>query len=691
MASNLIIKVGLKGANKVVGGLKGLATTVGNTTKRIAKFATSWKVAVGAVASIGVPLRMATKFADGLREIQTIGGQTDKELTALGKSIRQVSAEFGQDFSATTKAQYDIISAGIQGSARQLDVLRASSALAVAGVSDVGTTADVITSAMNSYGQANLDAGHASDVLFKTVEKGKTTIPELGASLGQVLPFASSAGIGLEIVGASMASITAKGVSTAEATTALKGAIIALDTPTQGAKKAMEDLGFAVSRTSDGNLDFAKTMQDLEKLDSEAITKIIPNIRGQLAVKSITADLNNFNNVVESFNDVSGSTNRAVEQVNKSFGQQARMLSTNVKSAFVEFGTVLANSLLPHVEEINKKLAIVGDIGYAQIASNIIGNFSAILQALRETFIVLIGRAVAVLPNQIAIGLKKAFEMIKVGAVFMFEPIAKYAQIVALKVKSFFITMVNGVLTAVNTMISGLNKLPGVSLDTFSLIESNVQDQINGLINTQTKFEAMFQAGKESNESASNAIKGIWAGLNEAIFARNEEAKASNQSVVDGQVEGEAVVQSAKVQTAEATKNLATEEKKQFATTLSGLRSSITGFLAQAIARAVAKEAGKGLAGLITGTAVAIGITSLFDKYVPKFAKGGQFVTDKPQLFMAGDNPGGMERVTVEPLSSPGFSQGKNIVVNISAPLVDETVRDSILPSIKEAINMELA
>ena len=49
---------------------------------------------------------------------------------------------------------------------------------------------------MNSYGQANLDAGHASDVLFKTVEKGKTTIPELGASLGQVLPFASSVGIG---------------------------------------------------------------------------------------------------------------------------------------------------------------------------------------------------------------------------------------------------------------------------------------------------------------------------------------------------------------------------------------------------------------------------------------------------------------------------------------------------------------
>ena len=34
---------------------------------------------------------------------------------------------------------------------------------------------------------------------------------------------------------------------------------------------------------------------------------------------------------------------------------------------------------------------------------------------------------------------------------------------------------------------------------------------------------------------------------------------------------------------------------------------------------------------------------------------------------------------------------GKSVVVNINAPLVDETVRDSILPSIQKAMNLELA
>lgn len=80
----------------------------------------------------------------------------------------------------------------------------------------------------------------------------------------------------------------------------------------------------------------------------------------------------------------------------------------------------------------------------------------------------------------------------------------------------------------------------------------------------------------------------------------------------------------------------------------------------------------------------------MFDELIPKFAKGGQMITQGPQLFLAGDNPSGREMVTVEPL---GGTQGstRNVTVNINAPLVDETVRDAILPAIRKAISMDLA
>lgn len=78
----------------------------------------------------------------------------------------------------------------------------------------------------------------------------------------------------------------------------------------------------------------------------------------------------------------------------------------------------------------------------------------------------------------------------------------------------------------------------------------------------------------------------------------------------------------------------------------------------------------------------------------PAFALGGDFVTNGPQMIMVGDNPGGQERVQVTPLSSPpgpDAPSGNGLTLNISAPLVDETVIDSIIPAIERAQKMNLA
>ena len=74
------------------------------------------------------------------------------------------------------------------------------------------------------------------------------------------------------------------------------------------------------------------------------------------------------------------------------------------------------------------------------------------------------------------------------------------------------------------------------------------------------------------------------------------------------------------------------------------------------------------------------------------FARGGDFVTSGPRNILVGDNPGGRERVQITPLSSPNFDgpQG-GITLNISAPLVDETVIDHIIPAIHKAQRMSLA
>ena len=101
-----------------------------------------------------------------------------------------------------------------------------------------------------------------------------------------------------------------------------------------------------------------------------------------------------------------------------------------------------------------------------------------------------------------------------------------------------------------------------------------------------------------------------------------------------------------------------------------------------------------------SGTAAALGLTSLTSAVIgsktlalPGFAEGGDFITSGPQMIMVGDNVGGREHVQVTPIGSPGPNapSSGNITINISAPLVDETVIDTIIPAIQRAQRMNLA
>ena len=78
------------------------------------------------------------------------------------------------------------------------------------------------------------------------------------------------------------------------------------------------------------------------------------------------------------------------------------------------------------------------------------------------------------------------------------------------------------------------------------------------------------------------------------------------------------------------------------------------------------------------------------------FATGGSFITNKKTTLpiaggvVVGDNASAMERIDVAPLPAPPGANDRNITINISAPLVDETVVDTIIPAIRRAEKLGL-
>jgi|TARA_R100000084_G_scaffold21041_1_gene7135 hypothetical protein len=178
----------------------------------------------------------------------------------------------------------------------------------------------------------------------------------------------------------------------------------------------------------------------------------------------------------------------------------------------------------------------------------------------------------------------------------------------------------------------------------------------------------------------------------ELIELKNEELKKGNETVkVNNDIAKSLdVIKDANKSNTEQSKLAKMAEDERFVTSLSGARNLIKSLLAEATARLIAREMGKGLIGLITGSAGAIAVASLFDQAVPKFAQGGIVQGDPsrgdvvPVMATAGE-------LILNQAQQENLVANSGITINISAPLVDETVVDSIIPAIERAKSLGTA
>ena len=177
--------------------------------------------------------------------------------------------------------------------------------------------------------------------------------------------------------------------------------------------------------------------------------------------------------------------------------------------------------------------------------------------------------------------------------------------------------------------------------------------------------------------------------VNAATQDMANKTNESNKSAEDGNKKKN---ESNKKTLEEQLTNLATEGKITKSNAISTIQAKSKESAASYIAsifKGIGFPANIVLAGLATAA-----IDKLFEP-LTQFQSGGSFITNKRTTLpigngiVVGDNASGMERVDITPLPSP-TSSGNNITINISAPLVDETVVDTIIPAIRRAEKLNL-
>lgn len=203
---------------------------------------------VGIANSFMEASEAASVFEVGMKKISTIADTSKASLTQISSDITELSMETGVFADSLEEATYSALSASVD-TANAVEFTATATKLAGGGFTSSATAVDVLTTALNAY---KLEAGQAeriSDMLITTQNLGKTTVDELAASVGKVIPLASAYGVKMDNLSAAYAELTKGGIATAEAGTYLKSMLNELgDSGSMVSAVLLEQTGYSFAQ-----------------------------------------------------------------------------------------------------------------------------------------------------------------------------------------------------------------------------------------------------------------------------------------------------------------------------------------------------------------------------------------------------------------------------------------------------------
>jgi|GEM_PF-5315150 len=341
--------------------IRELEASTNGWTASLGKMKAELAVAGAAVYGIfnrfGAAASASTAFGKSMAEVSTLLDDTSG-MAGMTEAVRELTREYGGDVNVNAKALYDIISAGASDSAAAVDTLTVANKLAMGGVTEVSTAADGLTSAMNAYGDAAGSATEVSDAMFVAVKAGKTTIAELSGSIGQVAPIANAAGVGLEELLASTATLTAGGQSTSQAMNAIKAALSSVIKPTSEASETAKALGLDFSAAALQSKGFAGFLDDVREKTGgniETMGKLFGSVEGLNGILTLTGQgADKFAATLAAMEEKAGATDAAVAKMMDTPAARSAKFAASMQDIQLSVGDAVTafSPLLDHLTRL---------------------------------------------------------------------------------------------------------------------------------------------------------------------------------------------------------------------------------------------------------------------------------------------------------------------------------------------------
>jgi hypothetical protein len=410
----------------------------------------------------------------------------------------------------------------------------------------------------------------------------------------------------------------------------------------------------------------------------------------------------------------------AMDQAKNAIGDAAEALG-ELTLPLAKAGSAMTKEF---AEKAESAFDALGDIDFGKTFENMKTNMGALTGMITDSFKL----AFSMIPdlfrfafNRILPAAGKVLGLLVEGVKnvggFLFEPLVIGGEIVLKKIGNIFIKMINFAKEQFNTLATIANKL-GADIEPMEM--SKLIDT-EGLSMANSAMVQLLTEGSQDNIDTfgeyAAAQAEIYKTYADQIIVQNENVENSNDSLGTstgelGKKSGDNIKKlgelskwynkqkETEIDLIKSISKSSIEQGKSYNNLGEAALDAAANVVMAKISEAIASEMADVFASVpfpfsvIAASAVSAAVGSAMQQGIKSsakfsFAEGGDFITNGEQMIMVGDNPSGRERVQITPLGgdpAPNAPSGGNITLNISAPLVDDTIIDTIIPAINEAV-----
>lgn len=318
-----------KVVNFVVKGAAGAIKTIGKGALIGAAAGFTTMAAAGTVA-----VNSAIDFQSQMANVSTLlDGDVNTKLAALGTDVKKMSMDTGISTANLTGGLYEVISAfgETADNTKQLEI---AAKAAKAGNAETSDSVKMLSAVTKGYGDTSAEAVQkASDLAFMTVKLGQTSFPELAASMGAVVPLASTLKVSQEELFGAMSTLTGVTGNTSEVTTQLKATMQGFMNPTKQMSAALKGMGYesgAAALKSESLGSILGKLKESVGGNEVAFAGLFSSVEAQNAVLALAgSQADNFASKTAAMNEASGATQKAFDKQSSSVKAMADKLKNS--------------------------------------------------------------------------------------------------------------------------------------------------------------------------------------------------------------------------------------------------------------------------------------------------------------------------------------------------------------------------